>query len=163
MEYDPDTEEPVWVYRPLESVRNVYEWGVTAGIPKMMPPSSLHMTLATVRVPVRWGDLKLRDDTLVIPAGFKTVQIFAYTIKALTFGHPAIKERHEELLAMFPEMDHPLLRPHVSLYKGGRMPKIGYEGELVFGPERVMAFDASNAMGIKHVKLVDALCDPTLR
>ncbi len=32
-------------------------------------------------------------------------------------------------------MDHPLLRPHVSLYKGGRMPdpSIPYEGELVFG------------------------------
>ena len=101
-EYDPDEEAPVWVYRPLESVRNVYEWGVTAGVPKMMPPSSLHMTLATVRVPVRWGDLKLRTDTLVIPAGFKTVQIFAYTIKALTFGHPEIKARHEELVEMFP-------------------------------------------------------------
>ena len=34
---------------------------------------------------------------------------------------------------------------------------------LVFGPERVMAFDAGNAMGIKHVKLTDALRDPDLR
>lgn len=149
--------QPLWIHRKLLNLKAVYGFGVEAGVPKMMPPEALHMTLATVRVPVEWGDLKLRQDTLVIPAGHKTVQIFAYTIKALTFGHPEIKARHEELLKMFPMMDHPLLRPHVSLYKGGRMPKIGYEGELVFGPEIAEAFDAGNAHGIKHIKTRDAL------
>lgn len=150
-----DIISPVWIHRPLINIPNIYRWGVQAGIPKMMPPESLHMTLATVRQPVAWGDLELQNDELVIPAGFKAVQIFAYTIKALTFGDPRIKARHEELLARFPMMDHPLLRPHVSLYKGGRMPKIGYEGELVFGPERAEVFDAGNAMGIKHVRIAD--------
>lgn len=115
------------------------------------------MTLATVRTPVDWSGLEKRDDELVIPAGLKTVQIFAYTIKGLTFGHPAVKARHEELLAMFPEMDHPILRPHVSLYKGGRMPHAPYEGELVFGPERAEEFDLDRAHGLKHVKVADVL------
>ncbi len=153
------TKQPLWIHRRLLNWQNVYQFGIEAGVKKMMPPEQLHMTLATVREPVEWGDLKLRQDKLIIPTGHKAVQIFAYTIKALTFGHPDIKSRHEELLEMFPMMDHPLLRPHVSLYKGGRMPKIGYEGELVFGPEQADVFDAANTAGIKHVKIADMLAD----
>lgn len=157
MNYDPRTHAPLWIHRRLLNWRDVYRWAPDAGIRKMMPPEQLHMTLATVRAEVEWGDLRLRDDELVIPAGPKAVQIFAYTIKALTFGHPAISERHQELLSLFPQMDHPILRPHVSLYKGGRMPRAPYEGELVFGPEIAGIFDASNSQGIKHVKVEDLL------
>jgi hypothetical protein len=146
---------PVWIHRPLLNVTNVYRWGVLAGVQKMMPADSLHLTLATVRDPVRWKGLPLLDDELVVPAGAKPVRIFAYTIKALTFGHPEIGRRHDELLALFPSMDHPVLRPHVSLYKGGRMPRLEYDGELVFGPERAEEFDARNAMGVKHVRISD--------
>ena len=124
-----------------------------------MPADQLHMTLATVREPVDWSGLRPETDELVVPPGLKTVQIFAWTIKALTFGHPTINRRHEELLALFPAMDHPILRPHFSLYKGGRMPdpSIPYEGELVFGPERIEPFDAEGGIGIKHVKVADIL------
>ena len=151
------TEDTVWLSRPLRNIEDVYRWGGEAGIKKMMPPEQLHITLATVRTPVSWEGLDLFDDELIIPAGHKTVQIFAYTIKALTFSDPRIKTRHEQLLARFPQMDHPLLRPHVSLYKGGRMPKVGYEGELVFGPERLERFDATNTKGIKHIVIADYL------
>lgn len=153
------TKAPLWIARPLLTVRPVLEWLSGEGIKKVIPPEQLHLTLATVRTPVEWGDLDLRTDELVIPEGFKTAQIFAYTLKALTFGHPDIKSRHDQLLARFPEMDHPLLRPHVTLYKGGRMPRGGYEGPLVFGPERAEVFDATNTMGIKHVKIADMLAD----
>ena len=148
---------PLWLSRPLLNWYDVYAFGIEAGVQKMMPPEALHMTLATVRQPVSWEGVQLETDELVIPAGHKAIQIFAYTIKALTFGHPRIKARHEQLLALYPEMDHPLLRPHVSLYKGGRMPKIGFPGELVFGAERLEEFDAENYKGIKHVKIADVL------
>ena len=151
------TTEPLWISRPLLNWRDVYRWGLEAGIRKMMPPEQLHLTLATVRTPVSWDGLDLETMDLVVPAGHKPVQIFAWTIKALTFGHPAVTARHELLLGRFPDMDHPALRPHVSLYKGGRMPSIGYEGALVFGPERAAVFDAANAQGIKHVKVADLL------
>jgi len=153
-----DQQDPVWVHRPLLSTRPVLEWLHQAGVRKVMPLDQLHLTQATVRTPVSWKGLTLREDELVIPAGLKTVQIFAYTIKALTFGHPAVKERHEELLGIFPQMDHPILRPHVSLYKGGRMPRGDpYTGELVFGPEVAEVFDANNTQGIKHVQVGDLL------
>ena len=118
-----------------------------------MPPDQLHVTLATVREPVDWSGLELQTNELVIPAGFKTVQILGWTVKALTFGHPDIKARHEELLALFPNMDHPLLRPHVTLFRGGKLPQYGYQGELVFGPEIASAFNEEKARNIKHVKL----------
>lgn len=150
-------EAPLWLSRPLINWIDVYRWGAEAGIKKMMPPDQLHLTLATVRAPVSWDGVELIENEIIIPAGHKSVQIFAWTIKALTFGHPEIKARHESLVARYPQMDHPLLRPHVSLYKGGRMPQNGYEGELVFGPERLEVFDAENYQGIKHVKLADYL------
>ena len=146
---------PLWISRPLLNWQDVYRWGLEAGIHKMMPPAQLHLTLATVREPVEWRDLDPETEDLAVPPGHKPVQIFAWTIKALTFADPAITARHEVLLRRFPAMDHPTLRPHVSLYKGGRMPSLGYEGTLVFGPERLAEFDAANAQGIKHVRIAD--------
>lgn len=126
-----------------------------AGIRKMIPFDQQHFTQATIRQPVAWEDLELDPNELVIPAGPKATQIFAYTIKALVFDHPMIRRRHEHLLHLFPQMDHPTMRPHLSLYKGGRMPRVVFEGELVFGPEIADKFDANNALGIKHVKVGD--------
>jgi hypothetical protein len=146
---------PLWVYRPLLNWQDIYRWALEGGIKKMMPPDQLHLTLATVREPVDWSDLPLQDNELTIPAGFKSVQILGWTVKALTFGHPDIKTRHEELLARFPQMDHPLLRPHVSLFRGGKLPQHGYLGELVFGPEKATEFSEEKGRNIKHVKLAD--------
>lgn len=153
------THAPLWLSRPLLNVADIYQWGEAAGIKKMMPPEQLHMTVATVREPVSWESLEIRDDELIIPAGHKIVQIFGYTIKALTFGDPRVKQRHEEILARYPQMDYPLLRPHISLFKGGRMPRVEYEGKLVLGPEKLEKFDAAyaNAKGVKHIKIADYL------
>ena len=120
-----------------------------------MPPGELHLTLATVRTPVDWSELELCSEPLVVPAGLKTVQIFGYTVKALSFGHPDIKARHDELVNLFPEIDHKILRPHVSLFRGGRMPRMEYTGELVFGPEIAAEFDEVKGRNIKHVKIDD--------
>jgi len=55
-------------------------------------------------------------------------------------------------------MDHAdVMRPHVSLYKGGRMPKTEFQGEIVLGPEIAEEFVAGNALGIKHVRTDDDL------
>ena len=148
--------KPLWLYRPVINTPDLYRWCALVGIKKMYPEDQLHMTLATVRQPVEWGDLDLQTDELIVPAGFKAIQIIGWTVKALTFGHPAVKARHEELLARFPKMDHPLLRPHVSLYRGGKMIHEGYEGELVFGPERAEIFDEVKGRGIKHIRVSEA-------
>ena len=37
------------------------------------------------------------------------------------------------------------------------MPKIEYDGLLVFGPEKIVEFDADNSRGIKHAKVTDIL------
>lgn len=147
---------PLWISRPLINWRSLIPWAEEAGIRKIMPPEHLHMTIATVREPVRWDELALHDDEIVIPDGPKRTEIFAFTIKAIAFSHPAILERHAELARIFPTMDHvSRIRPHVSLYKGGRMPIVPYSGELVFGPERAMEFDEANVKGIKHVRVQD--------
>jgi hypothetical protein len=88
-----------------------------AGIKKMVPPDQLHVTVATVRQPVPWDDLEPHSDTLVVPAGPKVVQIFGYTLKGLAFEHPDLVSRHAELLQRFPQMDHPRIRPHVTLFR----------------------------------------------
>jgi hypothetical protein len=81
------------------------------------------------------------------------VQIFGYTVKALAFSDLRVERRHQILLARFPQMDHPMLRPHVTLFRGGKMPKAAYHGELVFGPEIAEVFNEANARGIKHVRI----------
>lgn len=146
---------PLWVHRPLVNWQDVFRWAIEAGIKKLMPASELHVTLATVREPVDWNGLELLTNTLTVPAGLKTVQIFGFTKKGLTFGHPEISARHAELVQRFPNIDHPILRPHVTLFQGGKLPHLPYEGELVFGPEVATTFDAEKAKYIKHIVLKD--------
>ena len=147
--------DPLWLHRRLLNWRDIYAWALEQGIRKMMPPDQLHVTLATVREPVEWSenDLEVQTDEITVPAGPKPVQIFGYTLKALAFSDPGIERRHAILLGRFPQMDHPTLRPHVTLFRGGKMPKGAYHGELVFGPEIAEVFDAANARSIKHVRI----------
>ena len=147
--------DSLWLRRPLLNWADIYAWGLDAGIRKMMPPEQLHVTLATVRHAVDWteDDLELASDELVVPAGPKNVQIFGYTLKAIAFSDARIVRRHEQLLARFPQMDHPLLRPHVTLFRGGKLPKRPYDGELVFGPELADVFDEVAGRNIKHVRI----------
>jgi len=152
---------PLWIHRAVISRGTIRDWCIEAGIRKVIPFDQQHFTQATVRMPVEWGDLMLDPNELVIPAGPKPTQIFAYTIKALTFDHPAIRARHAWLRERFPDMDHAdVMRPHVSLYKGGRMPRTEFQGEIVLGPEIAEEFVAGNALGIKHVRTDDDLPRP---
>lgn len=142
----------LWLYRPLLNWQDVFEWGYETGIKKMMPPEELHLTIATCRTPVDWTNLVLKTDTLEVEAGYKPVQIFGFIAKAIAFGHPAVKERHKEVSALYPTMDHAsLLRPHVTIMRGGKMPRTGYEGRLVFGPEQAQEFNETAIKEIKHV------------
>lgn len=146
-----------WISRQLENWREVCKWAAEAGVKKVIPPEQMHLTLATIRDPVDWSLTEPRQDMLVIERGEKPVQIFAWTIKALTFSHPALERRHAELCEIYPTIDHPDFRPHLSLYKGGRMPKLAYDGPLIFGPERMIEFNPDNSKGIKHVKVDNLL------
>jgi hypothetical protein len=153
-----DTMKTLWLHRPLLNWREVYDWAKETGIKKLMPPEELHLTLATCREPVDWSNLTLMTDTIEVEAGHKVVQIFGFVAKAIAFGHPAVKERHAELAKLFPTMDHPdIMRPHVTLMRGGKMPKEPYLGKLVFGPEVAQEFNETEIREIKHVKVKEYL------
>lgn len=146
----------LWLYRPLLNTDDVVEWAISAGIRKLYPLDELHMTLATVRVPVLWDQLVLSEDDLTIPFGEKPVQIIGFTCKAICFASEAVHERHRELAEQFPVMDHATgIRPHVTLYRGGKMPKVPYVGPLHFGPERATEFSEEMARSKKHIDLRD--------
>ena len=146
-----------WISRPLLNPEDLVPWLGEAGIRKTMPAEHLHLTLATVRTAVEWRGVELIDDIVEIGPGEKPVEIFAWTIKALVFDDARITARHAQLLRLLPAMDHPRLRQHLSLYKGGRMPTTPYAGRLVFGPERIAEFNPANTVGIKHVKIADLI------
>jgi hypothetical protein len=147
----------LWLHRPLINWQEVFQWAIESGIKKLMPAEQLHLTLATCRTPVDWSQLNLRTDTLTIEPGHKNVQIFGFTAKAIAFGHESIKERHRELADLFPTMDHSaMLRPHVTLMRGGKMPKVPYHGSLVFGPEVAVEFNETAAKNVKH-QIIDTL------
>lgn len=148
----------LWLHRQLINWEDIYRWASDSGIKKLLPPEQLHMTHMTCRHPVDWSPLVLRTNQLEVPAGHKTVQIFGYIAKAIAFGHPEIKERHEELAGLFPTMDHAnLLRPHVTLMRGGKMSKEPYLGRLVFGPEVAQEFNEQAVREIKHSLVKDVL------
>lgn len=148
--------QTLWLYRPLLNTRDIFECSAEQNIKKMLPPEQLHLTLATVRKPVDVSGLVTLDDIIFVPEGHKQVQIFGYTAKAIAFGHPDIKARHEELAIQFPQMDHAkMLRPHVTIMRGGKMPRGVYEGPLHFGPEILSEFNEELARNIPHMKVAD--------
>jgi hypothetical protein len=152
--------KPLWISRPLLNWQDVWRWAEQNRVKKMMGPEELHVTLGTMRDPVDWSLAEPLTDTVEIPAGHKSMQIFGFTVKAIAFGNEAFKERHEELARLYPTMDHAaMLRPHVSLYRGGKMVNEPYLGKLVFGPEVFNEFNEIKARDIKHVKVAGYLVD----
>ena len=145
----------LWLYRPLLNWQDIYAWAHSVGVKKIMPRETLHTTILTVHTPCELDDLDLLDNEIHVPAGLKTIQLFGWTVKALTFGHPEIKERHDELSILFPKNEHPILRPHVSLFRGGKMISECYEGALIFGPEIAKEFNGMKGRRIKHVEVSD--------
>jgi len=144
----------LWLRRPLLNAREIYEWALETGISKMMPAEELHLTLATCREPVDWSGLVLEEDTLEISEGPKPIQIFGFMSKAIAFSHERVSQRHETLAQQFPTMDHAQrTRPHVTLMRGGKMPRETYNGKLVFGPEIASEFNPVSIREIKHVKV----------
>ena len=148
----------LWLYRPLLNWLDIYQWGADQGLKKLIPPDELHMTLATCRTPVDWRLLELDPEGLTISAGYKLVQIFGFMAKGIAFGNDRVSGRHRALSLIYPSMDHPdILRPHVTIMRGGKMPKGSYDGELVFGPEIAQEFNDEAARNVKHAKIADVL------
>lgn len=146
----------LWLRRPLLNTREIYEWALETGISKMMPAEELHLTLATCREPVDWDSLVLEEDTLEISEGPKPIQIFGFMAKAIAFSHERVSQRHAALAQQFPSMDHAQrTRPHVTLMRGGKMPRESYNGRLIFGPEIASEFNPTSIREIKHVKVKD--------
>lgn len=144
---------PVWLSRPLLDPLPMFRWAEAAGVRKMLAPDHLHCTLATVRDPVDWKDLPLETEVIEIPAGQASLEIFGWTTKAFAFRHPDLDRRHGELARLFPSIDHPTLRAHMSLFKGGRMANLPFPGALRLGAERAVVFNDADAKGIKHVNV----------
>jgi len=151
-----ETTKTLWLRRPLLNSREIFEWALNIGIAKLMPGDEFHLTLATCREPIDWSYLVLEEDTLEIPEGPKPIQIFGFMAKAIAFNHERVSQRHEVLAQQFPTMDHAQhTRPHVTLMRGGKMPREPYNGKLIFGPEVASEFNPTSIREIKHVKVQD--------
>lgn len=140
-----------WLYRPVLNADDILLWAGANRVKKIMPLEELHTTIAVVREPVEWPvDLKTNEITIT----GASMQIFGYTVKALAFECPELVERRAELAERFPQMDHVTnMRPHVSLYRGGRMIQTDYTGDIILGPEQIVEFVEEQGRNIKHVSV----------
>lgn len=151
--------KPLWLYRPVLNTDDLIQWVYDNGAKKIIIPEQLHATIAVVRDPCAWPD-DLQTDTLNYQCGGH-MEIFGFTVKALAFDAAELRVRHRDMVERYPTMDHSgHFRPHVSLFRGGKMFKNPYEGSIILGPEQAKEYSEEKGRNIEHIKVATLMSSP---
>jgi hypothetical protein len=139
----------LWVYRQLKNWLDVYRWGLENQWGLMFVPSSLHVTVATIRHSTDisgLGDLDPED--LIIENGKREIlRLGKNGAQCLGFESASLVERHRDIASRLP-IDHgdQGLMPHLTLCRHRQQvfePQEAYQGPLIFGPEIQGEFKAN--------------------
>lgn len=105
------------------SAHRLHEWGKAQGIVNIMDPEDFHITVCYSKRPLAYTALERLPPLPVKPIGF---DLFGKEKNYLVMKvHSKLAEaRHATARALGAAHDFPDYRPHISLAKGGKMPKI---------------------------------------
>lgn len=143
--------KPLYVRRDLTNAADLVAWAKRVGIPNVVAPSEMHVTVCYSRNPVDWLDMgqDYRDVVTVSKGGPRVLARFGKTdakVVVLAFASSDLHWRHHEMRERGASFDFPSYRPHVTI--GLNLPPDfdldavePYQGALRFGPEVFEAID----------------------
>ena len=143
--------KPLYVRRDLLNASDLVAWAKKAGIPNVVAPSEMHVTLTYSRKPVDWLAMgQSWQDKVEVPKGGPRVMArfgkMEANVAVLAFASGDLEWRHREMVDAGASFDYPTYRPHVSvavdLPPDFDLDAVeAYQGVLRFGPE---IFEAIN-------------------
>lgn len=133
---------PLYVQRKLLNACDVLTWATLQGLPSILEPSELHVTICLSPTPLDWTKTPKAPNTLTVPAdqNRKVEPIGLLGSQALKFHSPELTQRWQQLLdagASWPYSDY---QPHLTLtyYSDPLFDYTTispYNGPLKLGPE----------------------------
>jgi hypothetical protein len=134
--------QSLYVSRNVINAAEIFAWAKAAGLPTVMLPEHLHVTILYSKREFELGDLRPDTETLTIsggPRAFKRLGKDDEPVLALQFESAALSRRWRELIAAGAHSDYPDLLCHISLsWENGDADTSGmeaYDGPIVLGPE----------------------------
>jgi ADP-ribose pyrophosphatase YjhB (NUDIX family) len=143
--------KPLYVRRDLLNAADLVAWAKRAGIPNIVAPSEMHVTVCYSRAPVDWMAIgnDYRDTVIVGKGGPRALARFGKTdakVAVLAFASSDLEWRHREMIERGASFDYTTYRPHVTI--GLNLPPDfdldavePYQGALRFGPEVFQEID----------------------
>lgn len=133
------------ISRKLLNAADVIAWAKAQGFETTLPAGDLHVTVIHTRAPMDWikvgnaGEWSSESDGKmeVAPGGPRLMERFGDAV-VLQFASSRLAWRHEDIVRLGAEVDHPEYQPHVTIsysFNGDLSKVEPYQGKLVFGPE----------------------------
>ena len=137
---------PLFLRRPLLNGAEFIAWAKDQGFETTLAPDDLHVTIAYSKEPTTWPE-SLDDEVVVEGILGRSVQPLGDNgAVVLRFNSPELEGRWRELLYAGASWDHDGFTPHVTItWNGGDADFKSikpFEGEMVFGPEKMSRVNA---------------------
>ncbi len=154
--YKSENGQTLYVSRPLVNSAALVSWAAEQGLPSILEPSDLHVTVCYSKAKVDWGRFKPNAMQLIAKGGERGMERFGKTI-VLTFENERLEARHRKFIQGGASHDHADYRPHVTITYAGDdldMSRIEpFTGPLVFGPEKFEPLKEDWLEGLKETSL----------
>lgn len=129
---------PLYVHRPLLNAGALATWAKRQGFKSVIADS--HVTVLYSKEPVDWDAMGIAADRHSSTGGVRAVDPLGdQGAVVLRFTSPALKNRHDQMVAAGASHDYEDFTPHVTItYQGGDVDLskvVPYAGPLLFGPE----------------------------
>ena len=159
---------PLYISRRVTNAGDIIAWAKLQGLPQIVAPGDMHVTIAYSRDPVDWQEVPDSFDHLKvgdIGPRFLT-HLGDNNAIVLMFESKELQNRWEEIRDAGASWDYDGYTPHVTLtYDGGDF-DIGsvapYLGPIMLGPEQFEPINENWKDGISEIQIAKAALPTTL-
>ncbi|MEC5289399.1 MULTISPECIES: anti-CBASS protein Acb1 family protein [unclassified Aurantimonas] len=137
----------LYVRRDVVNTAEITAWAKSQGFETTLPADDLHVTVIHTRTPMDW--IKVGSSTewgqeddgriTIAPGGPRLMEEFGEAV-VLQFASSRLAWRHEDIVRMGAQVDHPEFQPHITITwnkpEGMKLADVEpYRGRIVLGPE----------------------------
>lgn len=130
----------LYVARPVRNAAGILAWARQAGIPNLMRPDDLHVTIAFSRAKVDHAAMGRDAPSLTVAAGTAGRAVTPLGDKGavvLRFESPELRRRWQQFRDGGASWSYPGYHPHITLsYQAPGAVVPPYAGPIELGPER---------------------------
>lgn len=165
--------QTLYVSRKVKNTDDIVEWAKSQGLPSMLDPSDLHVTICYSTKVFEWADMKRQTKELRVKAldefpedeqPVRKIEMFGKdkNVLVIQFESPELTARHKQFRKAGASSDFPVYQAHVTItYKGDDLKEEAktiepYRGEIIFGPEIFKPIDTEWSGDADEIALTES-------